>query len=209
MPIIAVMNDKGGCGRTTLALVVALQSLSHAESVGVIENDPLRPIFRWLPEDDRSLSRLMVYPCTGTSELLGFIEQRRRDVELLVVDVGRDIERGSVIELADLVVIPSRVGLLDVDAAMRMADAAAERSSRHVVVINAQGHLTYQSRMIRLLKERNVPICPHELADHPAYAAMFSFRRRLDRLNPAFVADLPAALANAEALTEDLLGRLR
>ena len=47
MPVIALASPKGGCGKSTSAILLATELATRGTTVTIIDADPNRPISRW------------------------------------------------------------------------------------------------------------------------------------------------------------------
>jgi len=118
--VIAITNQKGGVGKTTLSLHLAGEYARQRRSVKVIDMDPQSSGLSWLVQRD-SLEHETLFEMDGypKENLHRHIEQKSKGYDLVIVDVPpqvRELARSAIIG-ADLVLIPIRPGPLDVWAA--------------------------------------------------------------------------------------------
>ena len=138
MFVLTFSSHKGGSGKTTLAGHVAVEAERAGHGpVAVIDTDPQGSLADWWNERE---SETPVFVHTYVSQLFDDLEQlRKMGMAVVVIDtppaITATIER--VIELSDMVVIPTRPSPHD----LRAVGATVELVERHnkpmVFVLNA------------------------------------------------------------------------
>jgi chromosome partitioning protein len=116
MKIIAVLSQKGGSGKTTLSINLAIAAAKAGQQVVVIDIDPQQSAARW--------SRLRttdnpVIVSGHAPNLAQLVEQARGGgADLVVIDTAPKSESASLIaaKLANLILIPCKPSNLDLDA---------------------------------------------------------------------------------------------
>jgi len=123
--IILIGSQKGGCGKSTLAVNVAsLLVLEANADVLLVDADPQGSMARWV-QDRQIRAELKNIPCVQIS---GDIRQNLKDLasryEYLVVDVaGRDSsELRSGLAIADVLLSPLRPSQYDLDTLPHLAE---------------------------------------------------------------------------------------
>src|SRR5215471_4192638 len=105
---IAFISPKGGVGKTTAALLLALGLAERGQRVAIIDSDPNKPLMRWAALPDRP-PLISVHPApTATDVQDAAREARRRDPDWLIMDTEGS-ERGAMAFAAlrfDLVLTP-------------------------------------------------------------------------------------------------------
>ena len=128
--VIAVINQKGGTGKTTLALNLAAGLARRAPTV-VIDADPQRSISQWIAMGGGEQPALPVATPIGAAPA-ATIAQLKKSHRYVVVDCPPAVQ-GAVIDAvmaaADWVLIPVLPSPLDLWASVEMA--ALVREARH------------------------------------------------------------------------------
>jgi hypothetical protein len=125
MPVIAFSSPKGGCGKTTGAVVLATVLAERGASVAVIDADPKKNVVDWarLPGKPASLT---VTGEVDEESIVDAIEAAAGRAAFVVVDLegAANLLVSYAISLADFVVIPMQGS----SAAKLIAYAAIVRS---------------------------------------------------------------------------------
>jgi chromosome partitioning protein len=117
MLTIAVIAQKGGVGKTTVALNLAVAAARDGLSAVVFDADPQASAARW--GDAREEKPPAVVAAAQPSRLpILLAAERRKGVDLVMIDTGpaNDTAALSAARLADLILIPCRPSALDIDA---------------------------------------------------------------------------------------------
>ena len=124
MKTVALISMKGGSGKTTVAAHVAAAAAAQGRNVALIDTDPQQSAARW---GDRRAAALPVVLTVPPSRLAAEL-QRCSDAgtDLAIIDTppraGSDNAAQVAARVADLVLLPCRPSVLDMEAA---ADTAA------------------------------------------------------------------------------------
>ena len=68
MPNIAFISPKGGVGKTTAALLLALGLAERGQRVAIIDSDPNKPLVRWAALPDRP-DLITVHPAPTVQDI--------------------------------------------------------------------------------------------------------------------------------------------
>ena len=124
MRTVALVSMKGGSGKTTAAVHIAVQAAQQGRNVALLDTDPQQSAARW---GDRRAADLPVVLTVPPSRLATEL-QRCADAgtDLAIIDTppraGSDNAAQVAARVADLVLLPCRPSVLDVEA---VADTAA------------------------------------------------------------------------------------
>ncbi len=117
MHTIVLATQKGGSGRTTLAIGIALAAMQAGHTVRLIETDSQGTLSNW------QARRAYAEPIVEPVYVAGEIEQRlqalsRSGVTLTIIDTagGVSAATATAIRCADLCLIPARPTVADVEA---------------------------------------------------------------------------------------------
>lgn len=220
MAVVVFLSPKGGAGKTTSSLVLATQLARGASSVTVIDADPNRPLKAWASGDGPYPENLTIVSDVDEETILDQIEEASGRSPFVVVDLEGTAAKIALLAVsqADLVIVPTQGSQLDAEQAgralrvIRQQEKAARRPVPFAVLLT-RTNPTIRARTLahiqRTLVESKIPVLETELNEREAFRAMFSFKRTLEQLNQAEVANLPKAIANAEAFTQEVIATLR
>lgn len=114
--IIATANAKGGVGKSTIAVHLALWLYDKGESVTLVDADHQNSSSLWAREAEPSLSVLSLH---SPDDLIKQVKNLARSTSYVIVDgpAGLDEITRALLLVADLALIPCGPSLLDVRAA--------------------------------------------------------------------------------------------
>jgi len=203
MRVIAVLNPKGGSGKTTLAVHIAnaLQQAGH--DVLLIDSDPQGSARDWAAANrDQSL------PVAGVDRpvLERDVKALGRGRDFVVIDGCPRMQAmtASALAAADLVVIPVQPSPLDIWAASELVTAVQDRELAGLLVINRavpRAHLPAEARLA--LVEFGIPVATTQIGSRVVYPAAMA--RGLTVLDTH---DLRAK-AEIHALTTEIINQLK
>jgi chromosome partitioning protein len=124
MKTIAIISQKGGAGKTTLAVHLAVCAQLYGYRSAVVDLDPQATARKW--SDKRRVEPEVV---GDHAERLSFLTEAARSngADLLVIDTAPNADRASLMaaRAADLILIPCRPAAFDLDAIEATCDLAA------------------------------------------------------------------------------------
>ena len=173
---IAVANQKGGTGKTTLALNLAA-GLQQRGSTLVLDADPQASISQWAAIRDEG-GHLPTVQAVAQDDVPARIAQGTRDYRYVVVDCPPTLQTatvGDVLNSVDMLLVPIQPSPVDLWASMDIT--AAVRNSRRrnpqlkaFVVLNQLDSRNALSRsMHEVLAELEFPTLRAGLARRAAY----------------------------------------
>lgn len=136
MKVIVVASQKGGAGKTTLAIHLAAQA-SKTRRVLVMDLDPQGSAMEWANRRGEKTPDVMAaHPATIQKE----IDRAKVDgYELVVLDTAPHADHAALqaARAADLVVVPCRPATFDIAAISATLDLCKLANKRAVIVLNA------------------------------------------------------------------------
>lgn len=213
MPTIAFVSSKGGVGKTTSALLLALGLAERGLGVSIVDSDPNLPLKAWgaLPGKPESV-RLFHAP--NFQDLPGELRKAKAASDWVVIDTEGGAPRmgGMAIANADLVVTPLAASQLDAREAIKVADMVAgiaKREGRPIPLVclfaRTPGGLRRSFQDVRAqLAAAELPALATALSDKEAFRALFAKGGSLAGLNSRQVSGLAAARALVDAFTQEI-----
>jgi len=170
MKTIAIISQKGGVGKTTLALHLAVAAERDDRPTAIIDLDPQASASTWkdLREDDSPV----VQPAQANRLSVILSEAEKLGAKFVVIDTSPNSERDSLAaaRAADLILIPCRPHLLDLKAIGSSIELARIAKKPFVVVVNAvppRGALGSEAETA--IQSYDAPIAPVQLSMRAAY----------------------------------------
>lgn len=162
MKIVAILSQKGGAGKTTLALHIAAAAEAARIPTVVIDLDPQASAAGW--KDTRTEETPVVVSLTHTRLAQGLQAAKEGGAKLVVIDTAPHSETAAMAatRAADLVLIPCRAGILDLRAIGTTAELVRLAQKPAFVVLNAM-----PPRATQLLADAKEAVSMHGLEVAP------------------------------------------
>lgn len=137
MKTIAIISQKGGSGKTTLAVHMAVCAELSGKSTVIIDLDPQASTTAWKQSRaDETPDVLEAQP----GQLAGLLDKAREiRTDLVIVDTAPHSDKAAAIaaQFADLVLVPCRPSVLDLNAIQSTLDILKLVKTKTAIVLNA------------------------------------------------------------------------
>jgi chromosome partitioning protein len=160
--IIAVVAEKGGVGKTTLALNLAVVAVNNGQKAAVLDLDPQATASNWT--DRRSSEFPWVVP-TPAARLVAAIDQAKaKGVDFIVIDTpphsGSDAAEAA--RRADIVLVPVEPHLFTLETLPKLADLLKLAGSAPAlfVISKAATQGTEGTSAADYIKKQGLAVCP-------------------------------------------------
>lgn len=171
MKTLALLARKGGAGKTTLAIHLAVIAAQAGKRVLLVDCDPQRSAAAWWRSRLAEVPELVEADASKLPTVLSAAEDA--GVDLVVVDTRPSVESdtGAVAKLADLVLIPTRPAILDLRAIAETVRVVKGVQKPALIVMNAtpppragaaEAAIAAEAR--RALAAYDVPVAPVSIA---------------------------------------------
>ena len=170
MKTVAILSQKGGSGKTTLAIHLAVAAREAGLTAMVADLDPQASASMWHKARAEPLPH--VQP-THPVALSGLIQEAaRQGLDLFVIDTAPQSDNPAVVaaEAADLVLITCRPSVMDLRAiqnTIRLARLAGV--APHVVLTQVDPFGTLQDEAVRTLEGLGVTVLAEQIGRRVAY----------------------------------------
>ena len=132
MPDVAFISPKGGAGKTTASLLLALGLAERGARVAMIDSDPNRPLVQWAALPSRP-SLISVHPAPTLQDVRdAYREAQRREPDWIILDTEGSA-RGAMAFTSirpQLVLTPLAGSQLEATQAMRAGEFVEEFGGR-------------------------------------------------------------------------------
>ena len=171
MKTIAFLSQKGGSGKTTLAVHTAVAAQESGERVVVVDTDMQKSATTW--SGARQDKTPTVVPVAATL-LNDVMKAARHDaMTLCIIDTAPHAapDAARVVGAADLVIIPCRPTAFDLAAAGAAVEIVKAAAARAVFVLSACPFRAPEIAETRAVLERfGISVAPVEITDRRAFS---------------------------------------
>jgi chromosome partitioning protein len=205
METLALIAQKGGCGKSTLAVHMAVCAAMYGQRVALIDLDPQGSAFAW--NEIREPGRKFDAIHASAGELPGLLKKAEAaGTGLAIVDTAPHTNKDppAVAHLADFVLIPARPAFFDLKAMAATVIALHMTKTPRAVVINAAPHgwrLVAEARAS--LEKAGVTVLPEAIHQYAALGHAVTGGMSIHEYDP----DSPAAV-EIEGLYKTVAGFL-
>jgi len=117
MQVVALVTQKGGCGKSTLALSLAVAARGVNRRTLILDTDPQRTVSTWWQDREQDTPDCVeVFESTALPKALDLAKQKRFDLVFIDTPGRDDPINARVIGLADFCLIPCRPAMADMRA---------------------------------------------------------------------------------------------
>jgi chromosome partitioning protein len=219
MPVVVFASSKGGCGKTTCAVILGSELAQRGASVTIIDADPNRNVADWakLPGVPAGLDVLGEVTEENIVEAIENASQRSAFV-IADLEGSASLLVSYAVAMADFVLIPCQGSQMDARQAGRMVKLITTQSriaGREIpfALVLTRTSPTIVGRTQRHIEgrfgEMALPVLVTRVHDREAFRSLFSYGGTLSGLSVKAVSNLPAAQENARQFVAEIVERLR
>ena len=134
MPVIAVVGNKGGAGKTTLSVNLAA-GLTRQASIAVVDADPQGSALHWhaIADDERGLP---VYE--ASSQLANQASELLNNFDYVIIDCPPSVhapQTSAALQFGDMALIPVQPSPVDLWATVHIEQAVAVNPREHAQAV--------------------------------------------------------------------------
>jgi chromosome partitioning protein len=176
MRTICVLAQKGGTGKTTLCLHLAVLASEQGRAVTIIDIDPQASATAWKRRRHNDTPDVLRHEASELPGLLAGLEQQRKDLVLLDTAPHSSHDAAAAAGLADLVLIVSRPAILDLEAIGESVKIVKQQGSRSAIILNAcpPPHRGGETAIVREAREAlcvyGLPVSPVSVSQRAAFS---------------------------------------
>jgi chromosome partitioning protein len=203
--VITVAQQKGGAGKTTLAVTLGLTALEFGHRVALVDIDPQGSLTQWsaLRQANPDLPRILVSTVTGW-RAANEISRLSRDHDLIVVDSPPHALTDAKIAMraAHLVVVPVQPSPLDIWATRPTLDFAEGEHKKPVLVLNRVPQRSpIAGEMAAAVADLGARLAQAKLGNRASFAASMAGGRSVRESAPGTIGAREAAKLTREILS--------
>jgi chromosome partitioning protein len=190
MRAVSLVSQKGGAGKTTLAIHLAVLAREGGKSVVLIDCDPQRSATKWWGRRTDADLTLVTRNAGDLPEVLKAARVDGYDFAIIDTAPHADAAAASAARTADFALIPCRPAILDLDAVAATVDLVKAIRKRAAIVLNAcppgrgisSASLTTDAR--RALRSHDLPVAPATITQRAALAHALIDGRAVTEFEP-------------------------
>lgn len=137
--VITVAQQKGGAGKTTLAVNLAVAMLQAGRTVALLDTDPQGSLGRWFMARRERLGAAGVEFSTSSAWGVSYeCEKLKKNFDVVIIDTPPKVDSDlrPALREADLILVPISASLVDLWATEGVLDLARREGKRPRIVLN-------------------------------------------------------------------------
>lgn len=170
MEKIAVIAQKGGVGKSTLAENLAVAAVQDGKAVLLVDLDPQATACKWA---DRRTDEQPVVIDAQPARLSNAFSRFENSFDLAIIDTGARLEESAkyAAELSDIVLVPCKPSITDLESIENTFGLVLGRAKRTPIIILNQVPPQEHRRIeaVAALSQHNTTICPHAVGQRVAF----------------------------------------
>jgi chromosome partitioning protein len=137
MKVVSLVTQKGGAGKSTLAVSLAVAAQERGFKIAVLDLDPQRTARRWFERREAAAPEVAAIDAKQLPVALTTLDKQGCD--LVVIDTaGVDVPAAKAVMMAsNLCLIPARPSVADIEAAQPTIQALHRIGTQFAFVLNA------------------------------------------------------------------------
>lgn len=185
MRTIALVSQKGGSGKSSIAVHLAVAAVRKRKTVAVLDLDPQGSVLGWASRRDQSDITVTGARAHDLPGLLARARQQGADFTIIDTAGRSSIDATHVFAVADVVLVPCRVGIYDLEASIQTAtEVKRARVKRAAFVLTAVPTRGTRHEEARAELAQLLPVSPVELRYRLAYSDALNDGRSVEELDP-------------------------
>jgi chromosome partitioning protein len=185
MKTVVIVSRKGGAGKTTIAVHLAVAAETHGIATALFDLDPQASAALWSDHRGEPIPAVVPAQAPRLPSLLS--QARSNEADLVIIDTAPHADgiASDAAAHADAILIPCRPSAFDLDAigaSVRLARAAGKDA---FVIINAapvQGVETTEA--IEAISSAGVDVCPVVIHHRKSFASRIHEGRTAQEIEP-------------------------
>jgi chromosome partitioning protein len=190
MKILSLLAQKGGVGKTTLAVHLAVLASQKGQRVILVDTDPQKSTADWWEVREAHEPELVAIDAAQLSQV---VKAAKKDsVDLVLVDTAPHAQAEAAVaaKLSDLVLIPTRPAILDLRAIGSTVEIAKAVSAKAAIVLNScpprrgtgEAAIVHEAR--KGLADYGLPIAPQAITQRAALSHALIDGRAVTEFEP-------------------------
>ena len=172
MKIISFISQKGGVGKTTLAIHLAVAFAADGLNVAILDLDPQASAAEWKDFREQEMPGVIAIPSSRLPKVLKELEITGADIVILDTAPHSEGTALDAARAADLILVPCQPSIMDLRAMRKTTDLLRHIKKPTYAVLNGvsvQGSAALGTEKA-IAAEFKINICPVRMGDRVAYS---------------------------------------
>ena len=171
MHIVAIVAQKGGTGKTTLAVSLAVAATQAGRTAAIIDLDPQATASKWFDRREAESPAVVSAQAARLSHVLQAAGEAGAD--LVFIDTPPRAEQAAIaaVRAANLILIPCRPAIYDLETVTTTLDLISVSGAKPAAaVLNAvPPRGTKHEQATDIIQDLKLPVCPASLGQRVAF----------------------------------------
>jgi chromosome partitioning protein len=172
MKTISFISQKGGVGKTTLAIHLAVAFAADGLNVAILDLDPQASAAEWKDFREEEMPGVIAIPSSRLPKVLKELEDKGADIVILDTAPHSEGTALDAARAADLLLVPCQPSIMDLRAMRKTIDLLRHIKKPTYAVLNGvsiQGSAALGTEKA-IAAEFKIDVCPVRMGDRVAYS---------------------------------------
>jgi chromosome partitioning protein len=185
MKVISIISQKGGAGKTTLAINLAVASELQGKSSVIFDIDPQASSMGWKDSRVENFPAVISLHAARINHYLDIASTN--DAKLVIFDTAPHSQKDALdaAQFADLVLIPCKPSLIDlraINSTIKICQIAQKPAL--VILMQTQSHKSLTEQAAEAIQGYDVDLCPITIGNRIAFVHAFTEGKGVIEIDP-------------------------
>ena len=170
MPVISLVTQKGGCGKTTLTTCLAVIAQQTGRHVMILDTDPQATASQWWESREEKTPALLEVKREEIARAVAVVQDKGFDLVIIDTPARAEPINAAVAQMADFCLLPCQPSLVDMRAQSPTVQTLKHLEKRGAFVLTRcppRGSRTKEAE--RGLLVFGLPVSPMTIGNRAAY----------------------------------------
>ena len=136
MHIVSLAASKGGVGKSTLTAALAVRAAQEYGRVALFDGDPQMSLSMWWDRRGQPKNPKLFDETHGAAETIAYVASEGWDWIFVDTPPSQLDRIGAIVAISDFVLIPTRPGIMDIDAVRVTQELCEEHNRPFAFILN-------------------------------------------------------------------------